>query len=350
MSGVLLCSNCFKDQGLRLSACELGFKEDTFCPRCGSKEGIKLNRVLLIKLVEKFFVIGTIQRLNYGGAPLIRFNEQQDHNSDIKSYKWLESDIDLLEKTLKISFFCYGPKLWMIGEVDPLKSLLEEHERSKIIKLIIEKYPKKIFLNSRLFYRLRKNPEHPANFNEYDSPPVEFLGTNRLDSVVLPVMYGSEDLEVCVHECRATVEDNLFFATLFPRRDLRLLDLTELLYEEGTEFESLDMAIHMLFLAGKHSYEISRKIAQAAHKAHYDGLIYPSYFSFIKTGAVPFDTRYGISIRKLKSYQEQAKSQIISNIGLFGRPIKEGLVEIRGINRLILSKVKYDIIFGPVEC
>ena len=77
-------------------------------------------------------------------------------------------------------------------------------------------------------------------------------------------MYGSQDLPVCVHECRVTAEDELYVATLSPTRDLKLLDLSVLLREEdGTEFDSLDMAVHMLFLAGKHSYEISRDSAVA---------------------------------------------------------------------------------------
>jgi hypothetical protein len=63
-----------------------------------------------------------------------------------------------------------------------------------------------------------------------------------------------------------TAEDELFVASLAATRDLKLLDLTQLLYEEHvTEFDGLDMAVHMLFLAGPHSYEITRLIAQAAH-------------------------------------------------------------------------------------
>ena len=66
-----------------------------------------------------------------------------------------------------------------------------------------------------------------------------------------------------------------------------------------TEFESIDIAIHMLFLAGEHSYEISRDIASAAKEKGYEGIIYPSYFSLLRTGSMPFDTIYGISIRKV---------------------------------------------------
>ena len=39
-----------------------------------------------------------------------------------------------------------------------------------------------------------------------------------------------------------------------PNKNLDLLDLGAILFEENVaEFESLDMAVHMLFRAGKHS-------------------------------------------------------------------------------------------------
>lgn len=164
-------------------------------------------------------------------------------------------------------------------------------------------------------------------------------------------MYCSQDLQVCIHECRVTVEDNLFVATLEPKKNLKVLDLADLLQEENvTEFESLDMAVHMLFLAGSHSYEISRAIALAAHAAGFDGLIYPSYFSMLRTGAMPFETMLGISHRRVSQFAEREKSKIIRNLALFGRPTEEGHVHVRCIDRLILSRVAYGVHFGPVGC
>jgi hypothetical protein len=164
-------------------------------------------------------------------------------------------------------------------------------------------------------------------------------------------MYGSQDLQVCVHECRVTAEDELYLATLAPTRELRLLDLTELLQEEGvTEFDSLDMAVHMLFLAGKHSYEITREIARAAQVAGYDGLVYPSYFTLLRTGGMPFETTLGMSLRRISIAADFEKSKIIGNLALFGRPIEQGSVSVRCINRLILSRVAYGFLFGPVGC
>jgi RES domain len=46
-------------------------------------------------------------------------------------------------------------------------------------------------------------------------------GNGRLDSPGFPVMYASPDLEVCVHECRVTREDDLYVATLGAVSSLR---------------------------------------------------------------------------------------------------------------------------------
>src|SRR5690606_1280121 len=163
---------------------------------------------------------------------------------------------------------------------------------------------------------------HPANPDEYDSPPIARAGQGRLDSVGFPVMYGSQDIDICIHECRATIVDDIYVATLKPQRDMRLLDLTHVLTEDVTEFESLDMAIHMLFLARSHSYEICRAIALAAKDAGFDGLIYPSFFSLIRTGGHPFETAYGLSLRPFHPEKNKyAEAFTIQNLALFGRPL-----------------------------
>jgi hypothetical protein len=187
-------------------------------------------------------------------------------------------------------------------------------------------------------------PDDPA---EYDSAPTP--GSGRLDSKGLPVMYGSPDLQVCVHECRVTGEDELYVATLVPARELKLLDLTELLWQEHvTEFDSLEMAVHMLFLAGTHAYDIAREVARAVHGAGFDGLIYSSYFSLLRTGAMPFETAYGISHRRFQRLTDREKSKTIPNLALFGTPISEGKATVRSINRLLLERVEYGLRFGPV--
>lgn len=141
----------------------------------------------------------------------------------------------------------------------------------------------------------------------------------------------------------------MYVATLAPTRTLRLLDLSALLtHEETTEFESLDMAMHMLFLAGPHSYPVARRISVAARWAGFDGLVYPSYFSLLRNGVMPFETTYGISHRRVPSMQEYEQAKSIPNLAIFGRPIEDGKLELRCIDRLILNRVEYGVHFGPI--
>lgn len=348
-SDIVLCSDCFEDQGLRLDAAKIGIGEDSSCPNCGSVTGMKLDRNLIEVLAHRFFVWGTLKRYEYGGAPAVQMNKHQ--STSIRTSPWFEADIRLIESTVGVGFFYYGPRLWMVGEVEPLKALQYPETTSSIIGRIIREYPAIVVPTKEVFYRIRKSPAKPDDFGEYDTPPIRLASSGRLDSLGFPVMYGSQDLQVCVHECRVTAEDELYLATLAPTRELRLLDLTELLQEEGvTEFDSLDMAVHMLFLAGEHSYEITREVARAAQAAGYDGLVYPSYFSLLRTGGMPFETTLGMSLRRISIAADFEKSKIIGNLALFGRPIEQGMVSVRCINRLILSRVAYGFLFGPVGC
>ena len=118
---------------------------------------------------------------------------------------------------------------------------------------------------------------------------------------------------------RAGLDDDTYVATLTPTRSLRLLNLAYVLRESGiNEFQSLDIAVHMLFLAKSHSYEISRELARTAHQRDFDGIIYPSYFSMLRTGAQPFETIFGISVRHVPDLDRYATAQIISNVALLG--------------------------------
>ena len=164
-------------------------------------------------------------------------------------------------------------------------------------------------------------------------------------------MYASPDLQVCVHECRISAEDELYVAALRPARQLRFLDLTALIRENDrvTEFESIDIAVHLLFLAGEHSYKITRSIAKKVKQAGFDGIIYPSYFSQLRTGTLPLETISGISQRKIQRLQQFEAQKAVPNYAIFGRPIKDGLIVVDTINKLILNRVMYDFHFGPVK-
>ncbi|WP_255219077.1 RES family NAD+ phosphorylase [Paraburkholderia kururiensis] len=343
------CSLCFSDQGLRLDAeqFQLDYESVMPCPNCGLTGGKRLPKEALETLAHRYFVWGSLWRGDYGGAPRVQFNRKQ--TTTINVSPWLKPDLALFERLLGIGFFHYGPRLWMLGHVTPLEHLRNSGTRAPVIQRIINEYPSVSYGEDNTFYRLRSSPSAPADPIQYDSPPDEYLGSGRIDSPSLPVLYASPDLDTCLHECRVTAEDETYVATMRPTRPLRLLNLAALLREatQVTEFESLDIAVHMLFLAGKHAYEIIREIALAARHANFDGVIYPSYFSLIRLGIMPFQTIYGISHRIVPQLQDHEESKAVPNLALFGRPIKSGDVCVHSIDRIVLAHVRYGYHFGP---
>lgn len=343
---MIYCSNCFEDEGLKLKAFMIGAKNTDSCPNCTSSSGTKLDKALLIKLAHSFFVWGSLYRCDYGFSPVIEFNEHQKTDIDVSPQ--LIKDIHIFESALKVGFFYYGPRLWMVGENEPLIQLQNSKTRSEIIGEILSLYPIKTLSSNENIYRLRINPNSPNEELQYDSPPLEFLGTGRLDDKNHPILYASKDIEVCLHECRVTALDDIYMATLTPNTDLKLLDLSKIIDEDLTEFESIDLAVYMLFLATKHSYEIIREISKKTKEAGFDGIIYPSYFSLLRTGGMPFDTTSGISNRKLSQYRDFEQDKIVENIALFGYPIKEGKLQVQCINAIKLTNIRYSMQFGPV--
>ncbi len=343
----MLCSDCFHNIGLQLDAAKLGCPTSDPCPHCASKTGAKLNRHAIENLAHRFFVVGSLHKTEYGGAPIIEFNSHR--SNEIESGKFHSEDADLISAKIGIGFFYYGPPLWRIGYVEPLEELQDPNRRELAIRRVLAEYPKQELAPDFFFYRLRKGAAKPDEPSEYDSPPRDFCGGGRLDSKDLPVLYGSADLEVCVHECRVTAEDTVHVASLAPTRALRMLDLTAVLKEDATSFESLDMAVHMMFLAGSHSYMISRAIAVAARAVGFDGIIFPSYFSLLRTGAPFIETAYGLSSRVFSGAAERESAKVIPNVAIFGRPIADGRVAVSCINRIYIRRVDYDLGFGPAS-
>ena len=340
-----LCAECFQDHGLRRMARAVRGKS-VRCRQCGAVSVHGLSREQLHDLCQTFFVRGSIIAADYGASPLIQFNDLRENELDVEGE--INADIALLHKTIGIGFFHYGPRLWMLGAVEPLQKLRTRRGRRPVINRILRTYPVRELTPRDEFYRVRKAPAEASDAAQYDAPPNEFCGSGRLDSPSNSMLYGSQDIEICVHECRFSAGDELYVATLAPTRTLRLVDLTEILEETGTEFDSLDLTVLMLFLAGSHAYEITRELAASARAKGFDGIIYPSYFSMLRTGGMPFETMFGIAMRRIRETRSYEKAKVIGNLALFGHPIADGNVQVAGINRLVISKVAYAVTFGPV--
>lgn len=343
----IACSGCFENYGLRLEAEKIGFYSKNICSSCGSKEYRKLNDILLERLAFNFFVRGTIHKMDYGATPLIQFNEYQ--STGVNFNNELDKDIKIFEQKLGIGFFDYGPRLWMVGEIEPLKQMqLLNGEEKEIFKKIIKEYSAVSLSEEQILYRVRKNPEENPNKADFDSPPMKYLGNGRLDSKDNPIFYCSTDLELCLHECRVSSEDQIYVGIFKPSKTLKLLDLSVILSEDCTEFESLDLSVLMLFLASQHAYIILQKLSYFIRESGFDGIIYPSYFSMLKTGSIPFETVLGISHRRLNDFRAYEANKIVHSIALFGYPLRDSKLDIISINKLLLNRVEYDFTMAPV--
>lgn len=343
-----LCSDCFRNSGLRIEAKKLGLANSERCAHCGLTTGAKLSHHDIEEVAHRFFVRGSMVRADFGGAPQIQFNSHQRSSIDPNSFH--TDDADLISATIGVGFFYYGPNLWMLGEVYPLQALQDENERGGVLRRIVTEYPEQTISDALIFYRLRKSVDEPGNAAQYDSAPSAARGTGgRLDSEDLPVLYASTDLQLCVHECRVASEDEAYVACLKADQPLRMLDLTGVLREDVTAFESLDIAVHMIFLASSHAYPITRAIARAAHEAGFDGIIFPSYFSLIRTGGAFLETVYGLPARMMQGSDAREAAKTVPNFALFGHPVAEGKVSVVCINRLYVRQASYDLGFGPVS-
>jgi hypothetical protein len=110
------------------------------------------------------FVWGKLKRYEYGGAPAVQMNEHQ--TTSITTSPWFESDVRLIESTIGVGFFDYGPRLWTVGEVEPLKALQNPGTIDVTIGRIIKEYPAVVFPLSEVFYRIRKTPAMADNPGE----------------------------------------------------------------------------------------------------------------------------------------------------------------------------------------
>lgn len=328
----VLCSDCFDDRGLQIEAERIGRSAAYACPNCGSPSGAKLRQEDLEPLLVEFFWNGSFFRAEFGGAHRLVSNPYRYGERDVEFPKWLEHDARLLEERLRVGLFHYGPPLWRLGEIEQLTALRSLRRREAAAFSIVDSYPAQILDSSRLFYRARMNlsDAQEADFAQYDAPPMSRrfwlrpVKYGRIDSKGLPVLYASESLEICVHECRVTIPDEIFVATLRAKSDVRLLDLTSSSsFEPTTPFDDMDTAIKYLFSAGPRSYKLTRAIAVAARERGFDGLYYPSYFSLLKPSPVP-------------------------NVAIFGYPIRTGKIEVLCINRAQLKAANYEVRLGPI--
>lgn len=329
-----LCTECFLNFGVKQTAKDLCANNEPFlCMRCGGDTGFRVDKDTANELMTSFFVNGSIPPEVGGPAPIFQYNKYQ-HSECITFGTNLDQDLNLLSGFLNVQLFHYGPPFWRLGiteHYERLKGFVDGGvkgvvEREEIWNDIIGRCKVVIFDVNKKLFRLRSDKKLVQAIPEqFDTPPAEVVvSRGRYDSDSLPIFYASDDVEVCIHECRATLADSLTLGTLVPNKPLRLIDLSGSIDETSvtTEFESVTRMLVKLAYSGKQDYDLCRELAQHIKKRGFDGFLFLSYFS-------------------------QAHKRRLKNLALFGYPLKSGLLRLESVNRLILNYVGYEYSFGP---
>lgn len=316
----MLCSECFTNEGLRIESKKIGSNSKMQCTNCLCNDATILDADNCYQLMQQFFVYGSVPPNVGEMAPVYMVNDY-DHKYELPHiYK---HDHDLLKKETGLSAFHYGPPLWRLGYTEYYNDLEDDKADLKAVDALLTKCTSATIPAGQKIYRIRTNPAGNI-FDEqsYDSPPSK-KEYGRFDSPTLNVLYGSFDIEACIHECKSTLIDEIVLATLVVNKELHLINFFDnFLQTEDGPFKSVSLTMHTLQMTTT-NYHHCRRLALRARELGYDGFIYKSFYSI-------------------------AKEQEIKNIGIFGRPVSERTLSLDSLNRIRLRKMDIDYILGPL--
>jgi hypothetical protein len=315
-----ICSECFSDFGLRQIAKTVGIDNIDRCPRCDVTFGRKFTKTVISQLCEQFFVEGS--KMNGKGifAPLVQVNTSKS-DPDKFGTRELNSDIQLLY-SIGIRCFQYGPPLWMFGKPADDTGFVSWSDQD--YEFIINNCDEFHIANEQVIFRVRTNvPDHQFEAKYFCAPPLSMKKSHRFNGEDQQMFYGAFDVETCIHECRVTLADEIFVASLKPRPNLKILDLRSCRCPHDTDrFSDPSIWLSSLIFNGESSYKTCRALAERILTRGYDGFVYKSYF-------------------------QQATNRKHTNIAIFGAPIEKGVLTCHSINIIRIKDISYDWQFGP---
>ena len=319
------CVDCFANTGFRNVLASIGGNPAT-CRRCGNIAPA-LNVDSLTEAMRTFFINGSY--IAETMAPVYQMNDSNPNMARFDAT--LEADASLASALTGQIVFHYGPPLWRVGETG-LKEEFDEGgaRRAAALKFFISRAPRTILTPGTTLFRIRRNPEPDERIvtpQAFDPPPASVLSTHgRWDDGSAPVLYASDDIELCLHECRVTLSDEIVVGTLRCEREMVLLDLSaEIPHSATTPFEDPNIFATFLSLSRSEDFlDHARSVATAARQAGLAGIRYTSYYA-------------------------QAKhSTSALNVALFGRPLQMGAFSLQSVNRVRIDDAQYQYAFGPV--
>ena len=326
METAIACIACFVNFGFKKVLGEVAHQSEGPCPNCGSKETLKLDRSGMERAISDFFISGSYITGTF--APVYQVNESNSSPANFDAT--LSADAHLASALTGLVIFDYGPPTWRVG----CGELSDEFEAGGALRYwaamdLIKAAESFVVPTEALLFRVRRNPENDETISTpaaFDPPPSSIPREfGRLDEEDHPVLYVSDDIELCLHECRVSISDEIVVATLIPTRELRIIDLcTRIKWRGGTPFEDPNIYVEYLFRNRGSALEHCRALARAARDAGYDGIRYVSYYA------------------QAKHHQKSL------NLAIFGHPLSRGLLRLQSLNRVRISDMNYAFRMGPV--
>ncbi|MDM2972393.1 RES family NAD+ phosphorylase [Citrobacter sp. CK198] len=320
-----ICTSCIKNAGLRFLAEKLRDPNDKrFFDTCGHTGGF-LNEDNVDQLVHEFFVNGSIPPSLGGNAPV--YNIKTIGINELTFESELDHDIELLSQYKPLPLYHYGPPLYKIGATTNYQELVIDGvsgcRRKEIWEEIISACKSVKLEPGSMIFRARKgNSLPPALENEFDSNPNPTEG--RFNKSGEKVFYGAFEIETCLHEIRVALTDWIALATFQVKKELRLLDITDITELPSTPFESIDIFIRKIIYSGESEYLLCQELANEIKNRGYDGFTTTSFF-------------------------KQAHKDDLKNIILFGQPVKDRKISMTSTNKINLNFISYEFSFGPMS-
>jgi RES domain len=292
----------------------------------------------LLLLRDRFFRHATSPH-GVGGynVPVLQLNDTDAPDDEIDMLPATWSDWLKIKKAVGGRIFYNAPRLWRVGITDHYDQ--KATVATATLDRIVDQLSIKSIGSDHKIFRIRQNiPKNAINSpGQFDTPPVVNSVARKLwmfcarrkrqygrfDDASMPIFYGSPSILVCLHECRVTLTDDIFVATLAPTRELRFINLAaDYLQTPNTPFEDLTYFFNGLVFSS-HTYDICRRVLKAINlKLRVDGVIYKSFFEPVHDGTA-------------------------LNYAIVGHPIADQRLRLISVNSVRLDQVKYDFCLGP---
>ena len=343
----MICSNCFSNYGFKSVVKKYGQKNDLACSTCQTKNGSKVTSDNVESILEIFFVEGSItpQYLH----SLFRLKEVYGEEIDIFDYEITDDvkhDLNLIKVNFNKSVF--NPLINMAhGWGDTLLRYYIEESLNKRVKnknklndklrqvldTLITCCSEFCIKKDDLLFIIRKNPSNPHDIKEYDTPPSKINKhiNGRFNNNSFPLFYCSSTPGTCIYESKFDPTDTLILATYKVNKEIIIVDLEE---QNIESFDKLTNEIKEIYNERNISFFLD---AITRSKNEY-------FFLQLISNRV-YENKYnGI---KYKSFYDRYRERNFSNIGLFGYPLNNQLLNLQSLNRVVINEVNMNWTYGP---